>query len=86
MSDKFYVAQWGFEIFGEGSTEQNAVKSARENGLNFEDCDLNHIATRGGNAQGFEQIGSHKLVTRTGSELSQGMIVVMTEEEKNLYW
>lgn len=76
VATKFYVAQWGFEIFGEGLSEIDALKSARQNALQFDDSDVKHPAH---NNHG-------KLVTKEGDELSNGMIVVMTESEKSQYW
>jgi len=82
MNQKFYVAQWGTEIFGVGETEAEALQDARENHLQFDDSDVKHIS---GTAK-FGCGNGRKLVTAEGDELAKGMIVVMTEEQKAQYW
>lgn len=78
----FYVAQYGCAIFGIGDSEEMARIDARKNGLQFNDSDVNHIS--GSSLCGDKK--NYKLVTAEGNELSFGMIIIMTEEQKNLYW
>ena len=71
----FYVVQWGYEVFGQGLSEEEALTMARENGLTFELENVKHISG-----------SSRKLVTAEGDELANGMIVILTESQKNQYW
>lgn len=78
----FYVAQYGCAIFGIGDSEEMAIRDARNNGLHFNDSDVNHIS-------GLTLCGdkkNYKLVTEEGNELIYGMIIVMSEEQIKLYW
>ena len=79
---KYYVAQYGCAIFGIGDSEESALQDARDNNLEFNDSDINHIS-------GLSLCGdkkNYKLVTTEGNELAFGMIIIMTEEQKNHYW
>ena len=79
---KFYVAQYGCAIFGIGNSEESALRDARINGLCFNDSEVTHIS-------GFALSGdkkNYKLVTAEGNELTFGMIIIMTEQDKKLYW
>lgn len=67
-STKYYVAQYGCAIFGIGDSEETALQNARNNGLNFNGSDVNHVS------------GSMLLYmneTLEGNELVQGMIICM---------
>jgi hypothetical protein len=81
-STKYYVAQYGCAIFGIGETEEKAIQDARDNGLEFSGSEVNHIS--GSALCGDKK--NYKLVTAEGNELTYGMIICMSEEQKNLYW
>jgi len=81
-STKFYVAQYGCAIFGIGDSEETARADARDNGLQFDDLEVNHVS--GSALCGDKK--NYKLVTAEGNELTYGMIICMSEQDKNLYW
>lgn len=81
-STKYYVAQYGCAIFGIGETEESALRDARDNNLEFSDSEVNHIS--GSALCGDKK--NHKIVTVEGNELAFGMIIVMTEQDKKIYW
>lgn len=82
IESKFYIAQYGCAIFGIGDSEESALRDARDNNLQFEDSEVNHIS--GSTLCGDKK--NYKPVTSEGNELTFGMVICMTEEQKKIYW
>lgn len=68
MGSKFYVAQYGCAIYGIGDSEETAIQNARNNGLNFNDLDVNHVS---------ESMLLYMNETLEGNDLKYGMIICM---------
>lgn len=71
-----YVVQFGFDVLGEGNSEEQAVADARFNGAEFDHA-ARFLSPRGGKSAGV-------LMTDDG-ELAHGQVILISAEEYEKY-
>lgn len=80
MSNKLYVVQVGYATFGEGDTEELAIKDALSNGMDAETTVKHYLGSRGSGPVNDCPGGTRASMTEFG-ELAHGDMIVIDREQ-----